>query len=73
MGRHSVTMSHNLSATTAQNLPLGVHNLNSMVVGVPTHVPASWGPFATVGVLAFYVSCMQLTPENPSALGPRRL
>jgi len=35
-----------------------VRNLNSLVVKVPTHVPALWGPFVTVGALTFtYHAC----------------
>jgi len=52
---------------------LRVHNLNSMVARVPTHVPASWGPSVYCRRSSLHVSCMQLIPQNPSALGLRRL
>ena len=51
-------MLHNLSATTAQNLPLWSANLNSMAARVPTHVPALRGPSVTVGALVLtYHAC----------------
>jgi len=41
MGRHSVTLLHNLSVTTTQIFLLGVHNLNNMAARIPTRVPTS--------------------------------
>jgi len=69
MGRHFVTLSHNLSLTTAQNLLHGVHNLNNMATRVPTHVPALWSPSVTVGVLAFTYHACNLPLKTLALLG----
>ena len=60
---------HNLSAATAQNLfSLECINLNRMA----TRVPALGVQSVYCRRTSLYISCMQLIPQNPSALGLRR-
>jgi len=73
MGGQSVTMCTILVQQLHIIFLLGVHNLNSMVARVPTHVPAPQGPSVYCRRTNLHVSCMQLIPKNPNALEPRRL
>jgi len=60
------------NAETAQNLlSLECINLNRMAVRVPTHVLALGVQFVHRRRTSLHVSCMQLIPQNPSALGLR--
>jgi len=72
-GRIVCYNAHNLSATTTQNLiSLECINLNIMATKVPTHVPALGVQSVHCRRTSIYGPCMQLIPQNPSALELRR-
>jgi len=73
MGGESVTMCTTFVQQPHKIFLLGVHNLNSMAGRVPTHVPASRGPFVYCRRTSLHISCMQLISKIPSALGLRCL
>ena len=69
MGGEFVTMRTILVRQPHIIFPLGVHNLNSMVVRVPTHVPALGAHLSTVGIQAFTYRACSLFRKTLALLG----